>query len=654
MQYTFEELLKKANDGDSAFQHIVGRLYERGEGGIAQDFQKAYYYYAKSSNGGNAYGACALGLFLMDGIACAKDEKEGLRLITLSAECNIAEAQEYLAKCYREGRLLPKNLALADEWSKKAQTGARITTTTESPSAQKSSLSTAKASRLLDSIRRSKNSADELNRAYFGFTPVSNPAYNINREKGPLVLFLESVQALYDTPVGKETDYDGEDDESLYRKAVCIRHRDQYAYLRQGEYLPLLKQSAQKGNDKANFLLGFIFTTEYDKMDSYTRGTAPFETAKGYFTEAMNLGNAHAICALGFTFGKYEQDKSASYFIEAMNLGVSDAEKYLATIPQNDIEKGLTIYRDKIFASVLESGDAQALKKIADYFLSPEGRWDFDKALIYLEKMEGLDDALTKGNALDGETLFNMALCYSRTYPRTDGREKAKKYLLASANAGYIRAMTEIAVNKHFFTPYEKVITLLNASEIEGSAEEWLQRAIDYGYSEAKTFLYQINPLQEVTDAERSGDIDAMINAYKRFNQHDKLKALYERECQNGNAQFELTLADIYFKSWNETEKAIPLYLKHEESAWACLQVALYYSRFSPEKDYEKAMEYLEKADTVLKISHVPSIEASVNEIRKSLLDNRCPSCNKYFTKTAKKTLFGTKYFCSNCGAKLK
>ncbi len=653
MQYSFDELLKKANDGDASFAHIVGMLYEKGVS-VPQDFQKAYYYYVKSANGGNAFGACALGLFLVDGIACAKDEKEGLRLITLSAECNIADAQEYLAKCYREGRLLPKNLALADEWSKKAKTGAKITTTTENPSAQKPSLTTAKASRLLDSIRRSKSNSTDLDRAYFGFAPVKNPAYSINKEKSPLVLFLESVQSLYDTPVGKETDYEGADDESVYRRAVCIRHRDQYAYLRHGEYLPLLKQSAQRGNDKANFLLGFIFSTEYDKMDSYTRGTQPFETAKEYFTEAMKLGNAHAVCALGFTFGKYEQDKAAAHFIEAMNLGVGDAEKYLSTIPQNDIDRGLTIYRDKIFATVLESGDEQTLKNVANYFLSAEGRWDFDKALLYLEKIEQLDGILAKGNALDGETLFNMALCYSRSYTRVDGREKAKKYLLASANAGYIRAIMEIAVNKRFFTPYDKVITLLNANEIEGSAEDWLQKAIDNGYSEAKTFLYQINPLQEVADAEKSGDIDAMISAYKRFNQHDKLKALYERECQNGNEQFELPLADIYLKSWGETEKAIPLFLKHEESAWACLQVALYYSRFSPRKDYEKAMEYLEKADTVLKISPTPSIEASVNEIRKSLLDNRCPSCNMYFTKTAKKTLFGTKYLCSNCGAKLK
>lgn len=140
-----DELLKKAESGDSTAQRHLGSCYYRGLG-IKKDitkaielwekaalqgdikaqsnlgslyfldqkrYDKAYEWFKKASDSGDTYAMDKLGTFYNYGLGVAKDEKEGFRLHKKAAEQMDPFALYNLALDYETGRGTDKNMQMA-------------------------------------------------------------------------------------------------------------------------------------------------------------------------------------------------------------------------------------------------------------------------------------------------------------------------------------------------------------------------------------------------------------------------------------------------------------------------------------------------------------------------------------------------------------
>ena len=64
----FDEIKKKADNGDAESQLKIGLMYEDGNG-IEQNYEKAYEYYSKASNQGLDEATNYLGLLYQNGLS---------------------------------------------------------------------------------------------------------------------------------------------------------------------------------------------------------------------------------------------------------------------------------------------------------------------------------------------------------------------------------------------------------------------------------------------------------------------------------------------------------------------------------------------------------------------------------------------------------
>ena len=89
---------KAADGGDADAQNILGNYYssvERTEEEL--DLERAFNYYQKSAAQGHVYGTLNLGLCYASGYGCVKNMEKAFELITVAAEKDCSEAQEWLA-----------------------------------------------------------------------------------------------------------------------------------------------------------------------------------------------------------------------------------------------------------------------------------------------------------------------------------------------------------------------------------------------------------------------------------------------------------------------------------------------------------------------------------------------------------------------------
>lgn len=113
-------LLQKAgNDGHVIAQRILGYIYADGgpEKGVPLDFEKAVHWFEKAARQNDALGKMGLGLLTLTGKGTPKNEEEGIRLLTQSANMNYPSAMELLGDFYREEKGDKKE---AEKWYRRA------------------------------------------------------------------------------------------------------------------------------------------------------------------------------------------------------------------------------------------------------------------------------------------------------------------------------------------------------------------------------------------------------------------------------------------------------------------------------------------------------------------------------------------------------
>jgi len=115
----FEDILKKAEQGDVDAQNVLGWMYSEGEG-VAQDNERAIYWYTKSAEEGYAYSQYALGLMYENGQGVTKDYKQAVYWYSKAAKQGHAWAQHNLGLMYSRGEGVAEDYKKTVYWLGKA------------------------------------------------------------------------------------------------------------------------------------------------------------------------------------------------------------------------------------------------------------------------------------------------------------------------------------------------------------------------------------------------------------------------------------------------------------------------------------------------------------------------------------------------------
>ena len=113
------ELVQKAESGDSDAQYNLGRCYFFGCG-ISKNTDEAFKWYMKSANQGNSFAQASVGACYAGGLGTVKDEAQAFAWMQKSAEQKNADAQYAIGVFYFNGNGVNKNEDEAKKWLQKA------------------------------------------------------------------------------------------------------------------------------------------------------------------------------------------------------------------------------------------------------------------------------------------------------------------------------------------------------------------------------------------------------------------------------------------------------------------------------------------------------------------------------------------------------
>ncbi|MGV6809668.1 MAG: tetratricopeptide repeat protein [bacterium] len=97
-------IMQSAKRGDKQAQLALGTLYEDGDGGLSQDYDKAIHWYQQSADQGYAKAQYNLGLLYEDGKGVKQDFYEAAQWYKRAANNGFAEAQNNLGVLYITGK----------------------------------------------------------------------------------------------------------------------------------------------------------------------------------------------------------------------------------------------------------------------------------------------------------------------------------------------------------------------------------------------------------------------------------------------------------------------------------------------------------------------------------------------------------------------
>eukprot|EP00900_Chrysochromulina_parva_P006379 jgi/Chrpa1/15742/Chrysochromulina_OHIO_Genome00018234-RA len=108
------EMLREAEAGDGAAMCSLGALYELGQKGLAKDLAKAFEWYEKSHEAGDATGTASLGKCYFQGTGVPKCQSRANTLLSDAARCGSQYACVKLGRAYAKGRWgFPKDEKMA-------------------------------------------------------------------------------------------------------------------------------------------------------------------------------------------------------------------------------------------------------------------------------------------------------------------------------------------------------------------------------------------------------------------------------------------------------------------------------------------------------------------------------------------------------------
>jgi TPR repeat protein len=125
---SFTDDLKRAEQGNTQVQYLLGRRYYFGDG-VPQDRGKAFEWQSRAADQGHATAQYILGLLYSAGDGVPQDKKKTVEWISRSAEQGLAEAQYALGMMYWTGEDVPqdsqKGAALISRAAAQGNEGAR-------------------------------------------------------------------------------------------------------------------------------------------------------------------------------------------------------------------------------------------------------------------------------------------------------------------------------------------------------------------------------------------------------------------------------------------------------------------------------------------------------------------------------------------------
>ena len=102
-----------AEEGDPHAQRILGRLYEKGLGGVTQNYSEAAKWYGLAAEQGNADAQHRLGVMHAEGRGVSRDDAKAVELIRKAAVQGLSGALYDLGHMQENGRGVPKDLVQA-------------------------------------------------------------------------------------------------------------------------------------------------------------------------------------------------------------------------------------------------------------------------------------------------------------------------------------------------------------------------------------------------------------------------------------------------------------------------------------------------------------------------------------------------------------
>jgi len=115
-----QEWLPLAIRGNANAQFNLGRLYDIGGGGVAQNYKEAATWYRKATEQGQSDAQLSLGYLYYYGYGVPQNYKEASSWFRKAAEQGNAKAQENMAMSYYLGHGVPKDEGKSVFWYRKA------------------------------------------------------------------------------------------------------------------------------------------------------------------------------------------------------------------------------------------------------------------------------------------------------------------------------------------------------------------------------------------------------------------------------------------------------------------------------------------------------------------------------------------------------
>ncbi len=113
-------LMKRAEQGDAFFQHLLGSNYEIGREAVPRDYQEAVRWYRAAAEQGYMLAQFDLGQMYDEGQGVPQNYKEAVRWYRAAAEQGFMLAQFNLGQMYDEGQGVPQNYKEAVRWHQAA------------------------------------------------------------------------------------------------------------------------------------------------------------------------------------------------------------------------------------------------------------------------------------------------------------------------------------------------------------------------------------------------------------------------------------------------------------------------------------------------------------------------------------------------------
>ena len=116
----FEELRKKANEGDAQAEYELGKKYDPSECGSIENDEEMFKWYRMSAEQGYAEAQLKLGTAFMNGTGVSVDYEEAVKWFHKAAEQGLSDAEMALGFMYGEGFGIKKDLIEAYKWNSKS------------------------------------------------------------------------------------------------------------------------------------------------------------------------------------------------------------------------------------------------------------------------------------------------------------------------------------------------------------------------------------------------------------------------------------------------------------------------------------------------------------------------------------------------------